>query len=114
MLLGLKVENKRALANRESILAVPGLGFAEWGPGDMGMSLGYPDLHDAPEHPPDLAAARARTLAACKAAGKPFLAQVRPDNVIQCIADGVMIGAGPRARAASEVGRQHTGRTMPW
>lgn len=114
LLLGVKIENVRALENVEASLRVPGIAWAECGAGDMGMALGYSDLHDALEHPPDLAAARARTLAACKAAGRPFLAQVRPDNVVQRIADGVMIGAGPQARAASEVGRRHTGRTMPW
>lgn len=114
LLLGLKIENLRALENVEASLAVPGIAWAECGAGDMGMSLGYPDLHDAPVHPPDLQAARARVLAACKAAGRPFLAQVTPETVVRRIADGVMIGAGPFARQAAEVGRAHTGRAMPW
>ncbi|MBL8235289.1 MAG: hypothetical protein JNL98_42725, partial [Bryobacterales bacterium] len=33
-LLGLKVEDKYALANAEKVTSVPGIGFAEWGPGD--------------------------------------------------------------------------------
>src|SRR5438477_6268706 len=66
LFLGLKIENKRALANAEKTAAVPGIAFAEWGPGDMGMSLGFPDNHDEP-FPPEMVAARARVLAACKA-----------------------------------------------
>ncbi len=40
LLLGLKLEDKYALANAEENLKVPGIGFAEWGPGDMALSLG--------------------------------------------------------------------------
>ena len=70
--LGLKIENTRALANAEKVAAVPGISFAEWGPGDMGMSLGFRDAHDPP-YPPEMLAARARVLAACKANGLGFL-----------------------------------------
>ena len=38
-LLGLKIEDRFALANAEKVAAVPGIGFAEWGPGDMGLSF---------------------------------------------------------------------------
>ena len=40
LLLGLKIENRRALGNCEDSARVPGISFAEWGPGDMGMSRG--------------------------------------------------------------------------
>ncbi|MBI3973942.1 MAG: hypothetical protein HY332_21905 [Chloroflexi bacterium] len=111
ILLGLKIENKRALANVEASTSVPGIGFAEWGPGDMGMSLGFTDRHDPP-YPPEMQQARARVLAACKAAGIAFLNQVRPHTVVDMIAEGVLIGAG--GQEAAEIGRKHTGRTMPW
>ena len=42
LLLGVKLESPEGVANCEEILAVPGLGFAEIGPGDLGLSLGYP------------------------------------------------------------------------
>lgn len=113
LLLGLKIENVRALANAEATTSVPGVAFAEWGPGDMGMSMGYPDRHDEP-YPDDMLAARSRVLAACKAANLAFLNQVYPHDVVERIEEGVMIGAGLAAREASEVGRRHTGRTMPW
>jgi 2-keto-3-deoxy-L-rhamnonate aldolase RhmA len=34
LLLGVKLEDKYALAKAEENLKVPGIGFAEWGPGD--------------------------------------------------------------------------------
>src|SRR6266849_9379926 len=40
LLLGLKLEDKYALANADKNLKVPGIAFAEWGPGDMALSLG--------------------------------------------------------------------------
>jgi 4-hydroxy-2-oxoheptanedioate aldolase len=113
LILGLKIENTRALANAEQVAAVPGIAFAEWGPGDMGMSLGFPDAHDPP-YPPEMQAARARVLAACKANKLAFLEMVTPENVVDQIAAGVMIGAGRHASAAAEIGRRHTGRALPW
>lgn len=113
LLLGLKIENKRALANVEASLAVPGLAFAEWGPGDMGMSLGFPDNHDEP-FPPEMEAARGRVLAACKANGLAFLNTVYERDVIARLEEGVLIGSGREGERAAALGRQHTGRTMPW
>lgn len=113
LLLGIKVENRRALACVERTAQVPGIAFAEWGPGDMGMSMGYPDQHDEP-YPPEMQAARTRIIAACKAAGLAFLEQVTPENVTSRLAEGIQIGCGPQGREAAEVGRRHTGRTLPW
>lgn len=113
LLLGLKIENVRALANAEATTAVPGIAFAEWGPGDMGMSLGFPDAHDPP-YPTEMLAARSRVLAACKANKLAFLEMVTPDNVVEQIAAGVMIGAGKQAAAAADIGRRHTNRPEPW
>ncbi len=109
----LKIENVRALASVEASTRVPGIAFAEWGPGDMGMSMGYPDQHDEP-YPADMRAARQRVLGACKAAGLAFLEQVTPANVLARIAEGVRIGTGRQGHEAAELSRRHTGRTMPW
>jgi 4-hydroxy-2-oxoheptanedioate aldolase len=111
LLLGLKIEDKYAANNVERTLKAPGIAFAEWGPGDMGMSLGYPDNHDEP-YPKPMADARARVLAACKANKIFFLNSVAPDNVVRMIGEGVMIGSG--GQQAAEVGRKHTKRSMPW
>src|SRR5918911_1066475 len=88
LILGLKIENVRALERAEEVAAVPGIAFAEWGPGDMGMSLGFPDAHDPP-YPPEMQAARQRVLAACQANKLAFLEMVTPDNVVDQIAGGV-------------------------
>ena len=54
-------------SSNKCLEAMPGIGFAEWGPGDMGLSMGHPGQHDPP-YPPDMLAARSRVLAACRAA----------------------------------------------
>jgi 4-hydroxy-2-oxoheptanedioate aldolase len=113
LLLGLKIENVRALANVEETLQVPGIAFAEWGPGDMGMSLGFPDAHDPP-YPPEMQAARNRVLAACRANKIAFLEMVTPDNVVEQIGAGVMVCAGRQGAASAEIGRRHTNRPEPW
>ncbi len=111
LLLGLKIENRRALANVEASMAIPGIAFAEWGPGDMGMSFGHKDAHDPP-YPPDMFAARARVKGACDQAGVAFLEMVQPDDVTDQIDAGVKIGAA--TEEAATIGRRHTKRTLPW
>ncbi len=112
-LLGLKIEDKYALANAEKVAAVPGIGFAEWGPGDMGISLKLPDGHGANESlHPEMRAARAKVLAACKRSKIAFLNTVRPNDVEEMIKEGVMVGSG--GQEAAEKGRKHTKRAMPW
>ncbi len=113
LLLGIKVENIRALAEVEHTTRVPGLAFAEWGPGDMGMSMGYPDQHDEP-WPDDMLAARRRIMLACRTSGLAFLEMVAPQNVVARISEGVTIGCGPQAQEAAEIARRHAGRSMPW
>jgi 4-hydroxy-2-oxoheptanedioate aldolase len=111
LFLGLKIENRRALEHAEASLAVPGIAFAEWGPGDMGMCFGHKDAHDPP-YPPEMAAARARVKAACERSGVAFMDIVRPEDVARQIDEGVRVGAA--SAAAAEVGRRHTGRALPW
>jgi 4-hydroxy-2-oxoheptanedioate aldolase len=72
LLLGVKIEDRWCLENADEVARVPGIAFAEWGPGDMGMSFGYPEAHDPP-YPPELEEARTRVKAACDAAGLHFL-----------------------------------------
>lgn len=112
-LLGLKIEDKWALANADKVAAVPGIAFAEWGPGDMGMSLNLPDGHAANEalHP-EMATARKRVLEACKRNKLAFLNTVRPNDVDKMIDEGVRIGSG--GQEAAEKGRRYTKRQMPW
>ncbi len=110
LLLGLKLEDKYALENADANTKVPGIGFAEWGPGDMAFSLG---VKNGPgPMPAALQAARQRVFAATKASKIFFLNSVNADNVVDMITEGVMIGAADER--AAEVGRRHTKREMPW
>jgi len=114
IMLGLKIEDKHALENAEKVAAVPGISFAEWGPGDMGISLTLPDGHVANDQlHPVMRAARGRVLAACKANNLAFLNTVREDDVEEMIKEGVKIGAGA-SPATAEKGRLFTKRQMPW
>ncbi len=112
ILLGLKIEDRYALENSEKSAATPGIGYAEWGPGDMGLSLGFPEIHDPP-YEPKVAAARLRVLNACKAAGIAFLDVMTPGNVEQRIREGVRIGATRYEEAAAR-GRRFSKRPQPW
>jgi 4-hydroxy-2-oxoheptanedioate aldolase len=103
LLLGLKLEDKYALENADANAKVPGVGFAEWGPG---VKNGPGPL------PPQLQAARARVLAATKASKIFFLNTVNATNVVDMIKEGVMIGTG--SQEAAEIGRKYSKRTMPW
>jgi 4-hydroxy-2-oxoheptanedioate aldolase len=113
LLLGLKLEDKYALANAEANLKVPGIAFAEWGPGDMAMSLGVRGAGARGQQmAPAMQQARAKVLAACKANKIFFLNTMTPDTVVDMIKEGVMVG--PASPQAAEIGRKYTKREMPW
>ena len=111
LLLGVKIETVRALSNCELSLAVPGLVFAEWGPGDLHMSFG---IKRDPSKPmdPRLLEARDRVKAACEANNLAFLEGATPEDITEKIDEGVRIIAGHREDTA-EIGRAHSKRTMP-
>ena len=92
---------------------MPGIAFAEWGPGDMSISLGSRNTDPLPA---PMQQARAKVLAATKANKVFFLNSVSPDNVVDMIKEGVMIGAagGANGQQTAEVGRKFTKRSMPW
>jgi len=106
LMLGLKLEDKYALENAETNAKVPGIAFAEWGPGDMAFSLGVKG------NAPQMQAARSRVFAATKAAKIFFLNSMNADNIVDMIKEGVMVG--PASQQATEIGRKFTKRTMPW
>jgi len=112
LLLGLKLEDKYALANAEDNLKVPGIAFAEWGPGDMALSLGVRGPGNVAETDPRMLAARAKVFAACKANHIFFLNTMTPNNVIAMIKEGVMLG--PASPEAVAIGRKFTKRQMPY
>ncbi|HWU55946.1 MAG TPA: hypothetical protein VN175_10630 [Rhizomicrobium sp.] len=112
IILGLKIENPRADANVESSVRVPGIAFAEWGPGDHGFYLvGNPATAGGRgDMAPNMVAVRKRVLDATKAAGIKFLNACNEENVIDQIKDGVMICTGGDSPAADK-GRAYTKRT---
>jgi 4-hydroxy-2-oxoheptanedioate aldolase len=111
LLLGVKLESPEGVANCEEILAVPGLGFAEIGPGDLSLSLGYRTIPREP-FPPEMQRARDRIFAACRKNGVAFLQMCTPDNITARIDEGVRVVAG-HSEAAAIKGRAHQKRTLP-
>ena len=107
LLLGVKIENQTALANVESTLAVPGISFAEWGPGDMSMAFGYTEIPDP--LPPALLTARQRVFDACRANNIHFLEHASPDTVVDKIEEGITIisAADEEGEKTASIGRAH-------
>jgi 4-hydroxy-2-oxoheptanedioate aldolase len=109
ILIGLKIEDRHALEQAEASAAVPGIGFAEWGPGDMSLSFNVTRAGS----PPVLADARARVFAATRNARIAFLNSVDASTIEPMIDEGVRIfaGAGPEV---ADRGRRYSKRRMPW
>jgi 4-hydroxy-2-oxoheptanedioate aldolase len=111
LLLGVKLESPEGIANCEEIVAVPGIGFAEIGPGDLSLSLGYRTMPREP-FPPEMQRARDRVLAACRKNGVAFLQGCTADNIIARIEEGVRVVAG-HSEATAVKGRAFQKRTLP-
>jgi 4-hydroxy-2-oxoheptanedioate aldolase len=117
LLLGLKLENQESMVNADAICRVPGLGFAEWGPGDMGMSFGNPDAHDPP-YEDDMDRARIMIKNACDANGIKFLSswndpsKSHQENIQTLLDWGCAIFSGGGEEKAA-IGRKMTNRQMP-
>lgn len=113
ILLGIKIESRSAAGIADQLARVPGIAFAEWGPGDMTLSFGHLDAHNPP-YPEEVMEARAQVMRACKAAGLVFLHGVDEQTVVELIEEGVhMCDPEPaNAEAIAGIGRAHTGRTM--
>ena len=112
LLLGVKIESPEGVARCEEIIAVPGIGFAEMGPGDLGLSLlGRTALQLAP-YPSEMQEARDRVFAACRANGVAFLEACTPDTIAARLDEGVRVIAGGREDTA-RAGRAHQPRAMP-
>jgi 4-hydroxy-2-oxoheptanedioate aldolase len=111
LLIGVKLEDKYALANAGVNAAVPGIAFAEWGPGDMALSLGVRNTGRGPM-PAPMQEAGAKVFAATKAARIFFLNSMNANDVIDLLKEGVMMG--PANQQTAEIGRQYTKRQMPW
>ncbi|MEX1020871.1 MAG: aldolase/citrate lyase family protein [Litorilinea sp.] len=110
LLLGVKIESVAAIPHIEEILAVPGLGFAEMGPGDLSLALGY--FHRPSPLPAEMQDIRGRVQAAAQKNGLAFLEIATPDDIVEKLDEGARIIAGDREDTA-RIGRAHTQRAMP-
>jgi 4-hydroxy-2-oxoheptanedioate aldolase len=111
LLLGVKIESPAGVAKCEEILAVPGLGFAELGPGDLGLSLGYTSPQRRP-YPAPMEEARAKVFAACKKNKLAFLEGATPQNIAERLDEGIRVISGHNPETA-RIGRVHQKRSMP-
>ena len=123
IMLGLKIEDRWALDNVEKTFAVPGVTFAEWGPGDMAFSVNGLDYVPDPPVPrasefsipatiaPNVREARLRVAAACRASGVKLLDTCIPETIVDSIRLGGMVLE--TSEAAALVGREYTKRKMP-
>jgi 4-hydroxy-2-oxoheptanedioate aldolase len=111
LMLGVKIESPEGVAHCEEVLGVPGLAFAEMGPGDLGLALGYRAVPREP-YPPEMREARERVFAACGKNRIAFLETATPENIVAKLDEGVRVIAGHREET-SMIGREHQKRTMP-
>ena len=106
LLLGLKIESAAAIPRIEDILSVPGIGFAEMGPGDLSLSLGY-RVRPTPL-PPEMEEVRQRVRAACHANGIAFLEGATAQTIAQVIETQVAVNGlmslGDPAYSAAKAG----------
>ncbi len=118
LMLGLKIEDRHCLPYAEQTAAVPGIAFAEWGPGDMGMSFGDPDAHDPP-YADFMENARNTVASALEKAGVAFYCSWNDKSMTQeQVSDHLIDVIGCKMLGApnkefADYGRAKTGRTMP-
>ncbi len=119
LILGLKIEDKYCLPDADKIAAVPGLSFAEWGPGDMGMSHGKPDDHDPP-YSDEMNRAREIVKNACDKSNLTFLCSWKDDakseeenarHALNEIGARILHVSDPKI---ADTIRKEMGRTIPW
>ena len=110
LLLGVKLESPEGIANADAICAVPGLGFAEMGPGDLSLSLGSVRVLSDP-YPPVMEAARDKVFAACRRNGIAFLEGCTVGNIVERLDEGVRVIAG-HSEPTARRGRTHQHRAM--
>lgn len=111
LMLGLKLESPEGIARADEILAVPGIAFAEMGPGDLSISLGSTKVLRDP-YPPEMQAARDKVFNACRRNGLAFLEGCNRQNIVARLDEGVRVIGGHDEELA-RIGRVHQKRTMP-
>lgn len=114
IMLGVKIETPMAADNAEKTVRIPGIAFAEWGPGDQSFFLvGRPTAGGRDMQHPEMQKVRARVFKAAKDAKLYFLNACNERDVIDMLKEGVMICTGGDSPAA-EKGRQFSKRSGTW
>ncbi len=117
LIFGIKLENTTAISNSAENVAVPGVCFAEWGPGDLGLSMGYRDQHDPP-HPEDMLEMRSVVMQACRKQKKYFLDAAYDEPEIKKSIDEevniIRIPPEDLEGLLADYGRNYTKRSMAW
>ena len=137
IIFGVKLEDTYSDKAAPEITALPGLAFAEWGPGDHNLWLngynavaegglsGHPVIRDASGKViedvsalPNMEAVRKNILELCKKNKVRFLNAAETEeghnNVIQQIKDGtMMVATGRGGEKVAQMGREYTKRKMP-
>jgi 2-keto-3-deoxy-L-rhamnonate aldolase RhmA len=111
LMLGLKLESPEGIAMADELLAVPGIAFAEMGPGDLSLSLGSTKLLRDP-YPPEMQEARDKVFNACRRNGVAFLEGSNRQNIVARLNEGVRVIGGHDEELA-RLGRAHQKRKMP-
>ena len=112
LMLGIKVESVRGVPNIETMLAVPGLTFAECGPSDLHMSYGVDLGAPGTQFDPRVEEASERVGMACRENGVAFLGGATLETITAKIDRGVRVVSGSNPEIAAK-GRAYTHRTMP-
>ena len=119
LILGVKVEDRFGLEHVDACMAVPGVTFGEWGPGDMALFLGHLGVKDPP-YSDDIDDAWRRVKASCDKAGIRFLCTwddpaLTPDQKAELLVReiGASLIASGDGEAVAAAGRKLTGRTLP-
>lgn len=112
IMLGVKIEDKFALADLAEIVKVPGISFGEGGPGDMALSFGFKRGDPKAKEVQDniFAAAKAQHLYWLGIGGGGTGGDLEA-SVAASIKEGHMIGSGEATAAA---GRKFTRRPLPY
>ncbi len=112
-------EDRYCLVDADNIAAVSGISFAEWGPGDMGMSFGHLDQHDPP-YSDEMNDAREIVKNAIDKSGLAFLCGWKDSSMNEeqqtrfCLDElGARVLHVSDSNLANEI-RIEMGREMPW
>lgn len=113
ILLGIKVEDKFALADLDEMVKVPGIAFGEGGPGDMALSFGFkqndPKAREVQER--IFAAGTSQHLFWLGIGEGALPNETREATIARTIKAGHMIGSGEETAA---IGRKVTKRPLPY